>query len=91
MSSAEVATSSPSTRICPSDGTTKPSRALSIVLFPAPFGPSRPTAPDGNAADTSRRAVCRPYITVTPRSSTTEAPLGQAGWPREGSVAGIRW
>ena len=29
----------------PSSGLTKPSSALSIVLLPAPLGPSRPTAP----------------------------------------------
>ena len=32
----------------PRSGTTKPSSALIIVLLPAPFGPSRPTAPAGN-------------------------------------------
>ena len=42
---ARCATSSPSTVIRPSVGFTKPSSALSIVLLPAPLGPSRPTAP----------------------------------------------
>ncbi len=34
----------------PSFGFTKPSSALSIVLLPAPFGPSRPTAPRAKRA-----------------------------------------
>ena len=42
----------------------KPSSVLSSVLLPAPFGPSRPTAPAGNDAVTSFRARCLPYRTV---------------------------
>ncbi len=34
----------------PSVGLMKPSSALSIVLLPAPFGPSRPTAPRAKRA-----------------------------------------
>ena len=33
-------------------GLTKPSSDLSMVLLPAPFGPSRPTAPRANRAVT---------------------------------------
>jgi len=40
----------------PTVGVRKPSSDLSIVLLPAPFGPSRPTAPSGNLTLTSRRA-----------------------------------
>ena len=40
-----LATSMPNTRICPLVGFTNPSSALSIVLLPAPLGPSSPTAP----------------------------------------------
>ena len=48
---ARCATSSPSTRHRARwSGLTKPSSALSIVLLPAPFGPSRPTAPRANRA-----------------------------------------
>ena len=46
-------------------GTTKPSSALIIVLLPAPFGPSRPTAPGGNVAVTSRSAGCARTRRVT--------------------------
>ena len=50
---AAAATSSPSTVMRPSDGLTNPSSALSIVLLPAPFGPSSPTAPRAKRALTS--------------------------------------
>ena len=56
-------------------GLTNPSSALSIVLFPAPFGPSRPIAPAGNWAVTSRSARFLPYSTVT-ASSVTTGPVG---------------
>src|SRR6476619_5266732 len=55
--------------------TRKPSSDLIIVLLPAPFGPSSPTAPDGNAALTSRSAACRPYATVTLSSVTVGAAV----------------
>src|SRR5205809_1243115 len=54
----------------------KPSSALIIVLLPAPFGPSSPTAPAANDEVTSRRAILRPYITVTVSSVTTGAISG---------------
>ena len=40
----------------PWSGFTKPSRDLSIVLLPAPLGPSSPTAPFANFAETFLRA-----------------------------------
>src|SRR3954453_20934990 len=55
----------------PPSGTMKPSKALIIVLLPAPFGPSSPTAPAANELVTSRSAGCAPYMTVTPSSVTT--------------------
>src|SRR5579872_6521266 len=78
MPSGAAATSRPSTRIVPVDGTTNPSSALIIVLLPAPFGPSRPTAPAANDAVTSRSAAFAPYWTVTWSSETTSAG-GAAG------------
>src|ERR1051325_2898156 len=73
MASGSLATSRPRTRISPWSGTTNPSNALSIVLLPAPFGPSRPTAPAAKPVLTSRKAVLRPYVTVTRSSVTTGA------------------
>src|SRR5258708_7259986 len=52
----------------------KPSSAFSMVLLPAPFGPSRPTAPAANDEVTSRSARFFPYVTVTLSSVTTGAP-----------------
>ena len=46
--------------IPPESGAINPSSAFSIVLLPAPFGPSSPTAPGGNVADTSESANCAP-------------------------------
>src|SRR5262245_7040193 len=72
ISTGDVATSSPSTRIRPRVGTTKPSSDLIMVLLPAPFGPSSPTAPRTNVVVTSLSArLDRPYNTVTFSSDTT--------------------
>src|SRR5438874_1415038 len=68
ISIAEVATSSPSTRMLPLSGLMRPSSAFSMVLLPAPFGPSSPTAPAGNSADTPESAHCLPNTTLTPSS-----------------------
>src|SRR2546428_210225 len=57
----------------------KPSSALIIVLLPAPFGPSSPTAPGANAAVTSRSASLRPYLTVTTSSVTTALFVPESG------------
>ena len=54
----------------------KPSSVLSSVLLPAPFGPSRPTAPGGNEAVTSCRARCLPYKTVRLLMMTTGSAVG---------------
>ena len=79
ISSGEVVTSSPSTRIAPSLGLMKPSRLLIIVLLPAPLGPSRPTAPGRKLALTSRSAQALPYATLTPCRVTTASVEGVAG------------
>src|SRR5512138_2553338 len=72
ISTGDVATSSPSTRIRPRVGTTNPSSDLIIVLLPAPFGPSNPTAPLANVVVTSLSALFdRPYSTVTFSRETT--------------------
>src|SRR6266542_627330 len=54
----------------------KPSSALIIVLLPAPFGPSSPTAPAANDEVTSRSASWRPYETLTVSSVTTGSDSG---------------
>ena len=60
ISRGAAATSSPSTRIQPPSGRTIPRSDLNIVLLPAPFGPSSPTAPGGNAHVTCFSACWRP-------------------------------
>src|SRR5215470_4386097 len=60
----------------PCSGTMKPSSDLIIVLLPAPFGPSSPTAPAANDDVTSRSARFLPYATVTPSRVTTGAASG---------------
>jgi len=41
-----------------------------VVVFPDPFGPSRPVIiPAGAVNDTSRTAVTRPKVLVSPRTS----------------------
>ena len=61
ISSGRSATSRPSTVMRPLSGLTKPSSVLISVLLPAPFGPSSPTAPARNCADTSLQ---RPVLAV---------------------------
>src|ERR1700724_1692157 len=71
ISSGDVETSSPSTRIRPAAGCRKPSSALIIVLLPAPLGPSRPTGPAADEALPSRSARLFSEATVTLSRVTT--------------------
>src|SRR6185503_7136473 len=59
----------------PCAGLMNPSSVLSNVLFPAPFGPSRPTAPALKRADTSFSARFAPKRTVTASRCTTGASV----------------
>src|SRR5439155_722179 len=98
MSSGAAATSRPSTCMRPAVGTTNPSSALIIVLLPAPFGPSSPTAPFANDAVTSRSATLLPYATVTLARATMEPGhfvareqrLLQEPVARHAAVVGVR-
>src|SRR5688500_9696446 len=65
----------------------KPSSDLIIVLLPAPFGPSRPTAPSGNVALTSASARFVPYSTVRPSRVTAAAGRGWSGTGPPGALA----
>src|SRR3954464_4465000 len=86
ISSGEVRTSRSSTFISPRSGGTSPSSALIIVLLPAPFGPSKPTAPPGNVAVTSRSAHCAPYFTLTLASETVTIRRSDTRSAGEGSA-----
>ena len=63
----------PSSRIVPDLGLTSPSIALSVLVLPAPFGPSRPKiSPRRISKLTASTAVLGPYATV--RSRTWRIP-----------------
>ena len=56
----------------PALGWTRPSAIRKVVVFPDPFGPSRPvTIPAGAVNDTSRTAVTRPKVLVSPQTSSS--------------------
>src|SRR5690242_2512174 len=62
----------PSTRIDPPAGLTRPSIALSVLVLPAPLGPSSPKiSPSLIENDTPSTATLGPY--VTRRSETSSA------------------
>lgn len=55
---ASVRTSSPATRAIPDVGTTRVVRTPTVVVFPAPFGPSRPnTSPSPTSNDSPSTAL----------------------------------
>ena len=72
----------------PRSGLTNPSSALSIVLLPAPFGPSRPTAPRANRA----RDVLERAILAVDDGDAVEADdgPGAAGSRSAGSLSATR-
>src|SRR5438309_3272724 len=60
----------PNTFARPAVGATRPSRSLSSVVFPAPFGPTRPIAPSGIVTLRSSTARTSPNTFVSPAVST---------------------
>ena len=56
------------------------------VVFPAPFGPSRPATPGPNEHDSSVRATFGPNHTETPRASTVASGTNAGSLE---SVAGL--
>jgi hypothetical protein len=53
-----------------------------VVVFPDPLGPSRPvTFPSGAVKDTSRTAVTRPKVLVSPRTSISATPASHMNDP----------
>ena len=51
--------SCPSRRTVPADGETEPASTLSSVVFPAPFGPTTPTASDKPTEKSTWLSTCR--------------------------------
>src|SRR4029453_10061463 len=70
-SSGSRAGSRPKAVMEPRSGVRKPSSVLSSVVFPAPFGPSRPVGPGGNAPETPVSAATGPYETAKALNSTS--------------------
>src|SRR3954469_17369656 len=71
-------TSRPPIRTEPPSGFSRPAASLSVVVFPAPVGPSRMTnSPSPTSSDRSDTAVALPKRLVTPMSwtSATWRPL----------------
>src|SRR5215203_806543 len=60
----------PITRAVPPEGRSAPTRPLIRVVFPAPFGPTRPnTSPLPTERSAPPNASTRPYLLVNPETS----------------------
>ena len=64
----------------PDDGTSRPARTRKRVVFPAPFGPSRPVTPGPKEQSTSDTATFAPNhfdrrVATTVASSTWRASV----------------
>ena len=70
-SGARPRSDSPAKRTSPPRTRTRPMIACSVVDFPAPFGPMRPTiSPGATSNDTPRTAGTPPYATSSPATSS---------------------
>src|SRR4051794_20849233 len=64
--------SPPNTRTSPASGVVRPSRSLTVVVFPAPLGPSSAvTRPGARSRSSASRATCAPKRLVAPRRVAT--------------------
>src|SRR4051812_43200867 len=72
MASASRATSTPRTDTSPPSGSRSPSRISTVVVLPAPFGPSRPKiSPLATSKSMPATAWTSPYRLVRPRTRMT--------------------
>src|SRR5579871_889155 len=70
-------TSIPSTQTCPASGRSRPVAMRSVVVLPAPLGPTRPkNEPRGTSSDSPATATFAPNRLARPRSTTA----GQASY-----------
>ena len=66
-----VHTSMPSTHTCPRSGRSKPVAMRSVVVFPAPFGPTMPKKePRGTSTLISATAIFGPNAFANPRTAS---------------------
>src|SRR4051794_32786313 len=68
--------SSPSTRTAPASGRRKPSQISTVVVLPAPFGPSRASTEAVRAwKDSPSTALRAPYVLTSPSTSRAGASM----------------
>src|SRR5688500_13385170 len=71
--------SCPATRIVPLVGVMIPHSARSVVVFPAPLGPTRPsTSPAFTTKESPATALTAPYSLVRSRTSMAGAAVGDS-------------
>ena len=69
-SCASFVTSNPATVARPASGFCSVVRIWTVVVFPAPFGPSTPsTVPSGTLSDIPSSAVTLPYLLTSPSAT----------------------
>src|SRR5919106_5119396 len=79
MSSAWRSQLRPSTRTLPVVGGCSPSRISTVVVFPAPFGPSRPThCPGGTSRSIPSTATTSSNRFTSPRTSIASALIASS-------------
>src|SRR3954471_896802 len=84
----------PSTRTVPASGRMSPNSMRSIVVLPAPLGPSTPyTSPGATWSETSSTARTEPNDFVTPCASTASGSVmgGTQTDIRDGRVKRAGW
>src|ERR1700734_3648103 len=73
-------TSVPCSAIRPADGFTRPEHTLKMLVFPAPFGPTRPVImPALTARVTLSTASAPPYLMVRLSTDRLVEPSGRGG------------
>src|SRR5579875_3427128 len=74
-------------RTSPESGATRPAIIATVVVLPAPLGPSRPTvSPAATENDTPSTATFGPYRLARPTTSSMRAPREQHRRPIEPMV-----
>jgi hypothetical protein len=79
------------TSAVPDVGASRPRMIRIVVVFPEPFGPSKPVTTPGRAVNDSWfTARLAPYSLVSSRTSIIPAMLPRAGGAHIGAAAGVR-
>src|SRR5690349_24509170 len=76
------------TETSPSSGPSSATIMRKSVVFPAPFGPTRPTfSPGLSWKEASTKRTCRPYCLLTLENEIIEGSIVRAGRLRDGLKA----